>query len=429
MLERITSIDLIRPVNVIQQMLKRYRVNKNGKRVTSAMIYNRAEHGIRNELVDRDAIKIIEKLKRSNFDAYIVGGAVRDLLIGITPKDFDIATSAYPKQIRKLFWNSRIIGKRFKLAHVYFQDKIIEVSTFRSKDQGELGEHNVYGTIEEDAARRDFTINALYYDPVESKLFDFMNALHDIREKRITSIIPLQTTFVEDPVRMIRCIKYATSTQFRIPFRLRRAIRRHAGELQRCSTSRMTEELFKILLSGHSAPILRSMHEYGLLTYMLPIIAESVPRRGRNPVSDALFASLEAYDAEIRDTGSQVISDITAEQVTQHPEEIAKKSRAIAALAGPLITFPDEYENTHALFKDIFKLIKQLIAPLTPPNYEVEKTVAILFRNEGHKVPKNAVRKPNPPHHTKQKNYRRNTLRRKKGHPRRNESRKQSAST
>jgi len=377
-------------------MLKRYKITKTGKRVATANIYTGEEHGIQKGKLDNNAVKIIEKLKRSGFDAYIVGGAVRDLLIGKQPKDFDIATNAYPKQIRKLFWNSRIIGRRFKLAHIYFQENIFEVSTFRSADQGELGEHNIYGTIEEDAYRRDFSMNSLYFDPIDGQILDFTNAMRDIREQRVRSIIPLAITFIEDPVRMIRCIKYTETTGFSMPYRLRLSIKKHANELKHCSSSRMTEEVFKILQSGYSCVILKKLHIYGLFGYMLPILSEAIPKKRKTSLGLEFFKSLKDLDVEI--TNTIIKMDKSDYNTRKHSEkEIfgVQKSRMLAALIDPFLSFPDEYENSHELFKDIFKQIKQLIFPLTPANYEVEKTVELLFKRENIKIPKNAVRKPN----------------------------------
>ncbi len=353
-------------------MLIRYTAGKNGKRIPIAKIYTKEEHGIDKQLIDRDAVKIVAKLASQGFDAYIVGGAVRDLLIGRKPKDFDIVTNALPREIKKIFWNSRLIGRRFRLVHLYYPHKIIEVSTFRSGDEG----NNSYGSIEEDVKRRDFSINALYYDPQNEYVIDFIEAFRDIKKGRITSLIPLDTTFVEDPVRMIRAVKYSATTGFKLPGKLRRSIKKYSGELGRCSTSRMTEEVLKILMSGVSSSIFETLYDLKLLKYMLPRIDDLV---GSSKVTWKKFIKgLEVNDADVREKGEN------------------RKGRLIAGMVRELIIFPNDYENTTTLFTDIYKEIKDIIRPLTPPNQEVEMAVVKLFRNEGISPPKNAVRKRRP---------------------------------
>ena len=355
-------------------MLIRYGTSKSGKRVPIAEIYTKKEHGIEKNDVDPDAVKITERLNSKGYDVYIVGGAVRDLLIGRKPKDFDIATNASPKEIKKVFWNARIIGRRFRLVHLYFSRKIIEVSTFRS---GQDGNNNVYGTIDDDVKRRDFSINALYYEPQSEYILDFVHGYKDIRKGRLRSLIPLDSTFAEDPVRMIRGIKYAATTGFKIPFKLKRSIIRYRSELQRCSSSRLTEEVLKILLTGASRTIFEMLIDYKLLEYILPVIYSLVA--GHKITYVKFLASLSEND----------------KNVLQHHE--TRKGRLIAGLVQSLIMFPNDYENTTMLFHDIFKEIKHLISPLTPPNQEVEMAVVKLFRNEGLIPPKNAVRKKRPP--------------------------------
>jgi poly(A) polymerase len=357
-------------------MLIRYKINEQGKQIAIAKIYTQEEHQIHPKGVDQDSRFIIERLKTNGFEGYIVGGAVRDLLLDKTPKDFDIATNASPKQLRKIFWNSRVIGRRFKLVHIYFQEKIFEVSTFRSSEADAVEGNNVYGTIEEDAQRRDFTINGLYFDPVAKQILDFNDSYKDIKNRRMRSIIPLNKTFVEDPVRMIRCVKYAMSIDFTVPFLLDRAIKKHADELKRCSSSRMTEEIFKILQSGASRDIVERLIHYKMFIWMLPEISGFI-QHGRNKIlTQQMYDSLAMLDSVI----------------AKH--EHVTRARMLAGLVDPFITIPAEYENSTLLFRSIFKQIKEVIAPITPPNYEVERAVEYFFKQEGLKVPKNAVRKP-----------------------------------
>jgi poly(A) polymerase len=240
-------------------MRYRYTTGKGGKPVKAAIVYTQKEHGINKDAVDKDAIFIIEKLRANGCDAYIVGGAVRDMILGEPPKDFDVVTSAQPLVIKKIFRNARIIGRRFRLVHVYFGDKIIEVSTFRSLAEGTTS--NVFGTIEEDVLRRDFSLNALFYDPVEELVVDYVGGMDDIRAQRIKAVIPLDTIFQDDPVRMVRALKYAATTGFSLPWNLRRRIRKDAGLLEPVSPSRLTEEMMKIIKNGHTGAIIKNLYD------------------------------------------------------------------------------------------------------------------------------------------------------------------------
>lgn len=249
-------------------MLIRYSQNKDGKPVKKAVIYTSNEHCIRNEDIDPDALRVITQLKSFGFSAYLVGGAVRDLLLGKTPKDFDIVTDATPSKIKKLFRNSRIIGRRFRLVHVFFGSKIFEVSTFRSISTGTVG--NNFGTMDEDVQRRDFTLNALYYDPLKMQIIDYVGGVRDIKKQVIKPVIPLETIFVEDPVRMLRAVKYAASTGFKLPIQLKRKICKSAHLLSPVSPSRLTEELLKIINSGHAYDIVKLCLETDLYMYLQP---------------------------------------------------------------------------------------------------------------------------------------------------------------
>lgn len=252
-------------------MLYRYGTDDNGQLVKKAVVYTEKEHLISNNLIDSDALQIIYRLRDANYTAYIVGGAVRDLLIGNKPKDFDIVTDATPSKIKRLFRNSRIIGRRFRLVHVVFGTKIFEVSTFRSNAEGSVG--NDFGTIEQDVLRRDFSINALYYDPIQKQVIDYVGGVKDIRKHVLKPVIPMDSIFVEDPVRMLRAIKYSATTHAKMSFALRRKIRNSAKLLSQVSPSRLTEELLKIINSGHAFDIISEAIDTDLFMYLQPSAA------------------------------------------------------------------------------------------------------------------------------------------------------------
>lgn len=246
-------------------------------------VYRKSSHSIVNARIDHDALKIIARLKRAGHAAYIVGGGVRDLLLNKRPKDFDIATSATPRQVKALFRNCRIIGRRFKLAHIFFRgNKIIEVSTFRdsaifeeteeelSDDKVTLAADNVYGTEHSDAIRRDLTINALFYDPLNYSIIDYVGGIEDLRQGIIRVIGDPNQRFIEDPVRMLRALRHAARTGFRLAEDCANSIHKHHALIEKCPAMRIFEELKKDLVSGYARPILQLMQEYSLLEHVLP---------------------------------------------------------------------------------------------------------------------------------------------------------------
>jgi poly(A) polymerase len=216
----------------------RYERQFNGSLVKKAVIWTQEEHGIDGRDVDSGAVYIIQLLRDAGFETYIVGGAVRDLMLGKKPKDFDIVTTATPNQIKRYVRNARVIGKRFRLVHVYNGSKIFEVATFRSIKEGTTS--NTFGTIEEDVRRRDFTMNALFYDPSNETVLDYVGGVDDIKRKILQTVIPLNVIFREDPVRMIRAVKYAASAGFEVPLRIKWKIKKYAPLLAEISTSRLT---------------------------------------------------------------------------------------------------------------------------------------------------------------------------------------------
>ncbi|MGL4524212.1 MAG: polynucleotide adenylyltransferase PcnB [Spirochaetia bacterium] len=250
-------------------MLKRYGKNIKGKVVKQADVYLPQEHAIKLQHIDRDALKVCEKLVRHGYEAYIVGGAVRDLLLGIEPKDFDIVTNADPRQAKKACGYARIIGRRFPLVHAVSQnEKIFEVATFRALSIHEDGQ--VFGSMYEDAFRRDFTINALYYEPQTQRLIDYHGAYDHIQKRQLVPIIPPVPSFIEDPVRMLRAVKYSVTTHSKISYSLRDIIKKHARLLVTCSKSRLVEELNKVIKHEQAFDILEACADYQLLHYWLP---------------------------------------------------------------------------------------------------------------------------------------------------------------
>ena len=246
---------------------------------------SKKHHKIALSLVSKNAIKVTQVLQEAGHDAYIVGGAVRDLLLGIAPKDFDVATSATPDQVQKLFRRSRIIGRRFQIVHVTFYGKerpeIIEVSTFRSLSQQEEGHvsasgrilrDNVWGTQAEDALRRDFTINSMYYDPQSEIVLDYHGGIQDIERKMIRMIGEPSQRYREDPVRMLRAIRFSAKTLFTIEQKTAQPITVLASLIQDVPEARLFDEILKLLMSGHAWQSLLGLRQLGLSPYVLPLV-------------------------------------------------------------------------------------------------------------------------------------------------------------
>lgn len=240
----------------------------------------RSDHPISRRNIDVDAVKVLHRLHSGGFRSFLVGGAVRDLMLGRQPKDFDVSTNARPQQIRRLFRNSRIIGRRFRLVHVYFRSGIVEVSTFRriptsqdSRDApGELliTDDNVFGSPEEDAYRRDFTVNALIYDIADYSVVDYVGGIEDLERRVIRVIGDPDVRFCEDPVRMLRACELAGRLGFSIDRETEAGIRRHRREIEKAAPARLSEEIGQILHSGSAEPILQRAMEVGLLEVFLP---------------------------------------------------------------------------------------------------------------------------------------------------------------
>ena len=236
---------------------------------------------INHKKISKFAISIIKELNKNNYQGYLVGGCVRDLLCGLEPKDFDIATDATPDQIRKIFKASRIIGKRFKLVHVFNRTELIEVATFRSgedqnnngnliKDQsGKIIRDNIWGSLEQDSHRRDFTVNSIYYSPLSKKFVGHKDGMSDIHKKNIVSIGDPKKRFSEDPVRCLRAIRFSNKLNFKIDGKIKDAIYEKGHLLSSISNARLFDEFCKIFLNGMAEKNFKKLTSFGLNKYLV----------------------------------------------------------------------------------------------------------------------------------------------------------------
>ena len=345
-------------------MFTRYKTDDKGARSVVAKVYTAKEHNIHNSQIDRDCLWAIRRLWNAGHKAYIVGGAVRDMLLGRRPKDFDIATSASPRQVQNLFWNSRAIGKRFRIVHLYFANgKIIEVTTFRSDEENfEEGNNNIFGTIEQDSRRRDFSINALYYNPLDGHLIDFNDSMDDIRKRVIRSLIPLSYSFKEDPVRMIRALKYSCTTGFRLKWDVRWAMRRDRSCIQKVSVSRLTDEVIKIFNSGCACQILERLHAAGLLAFVMPSYDVYMK-------FDKVKDALGKLDEEVRQAKTS--------------GEGYPLSSILYTISKPVLVVEEGGQDAGEIARELFREMKVMIAPMTPPNYELERAVEMVMQDLG----------------------------------------------
>ena len=243
-------------------------------------ILARPEHLISRQLISEGAVKVLYRLKKSRYKAYMCGGAVRDLMLNGRPKDFDVCTDAEPRDLRRLFRNARIIGRRFRLAHVIFHDGIVEVATFRRTPDPEeqrggpddllITSDNAFGTPREDAFRRDFTVNALFYNIADFSVIDYVGGVEDLENGLIRVIGDPNLRFPEDPVRMLRACEFAGRLGFTIESKTQEAIQRHREDLRRAAAPRLTEELQQLLRCGSAGAAMQWMLDLGLLEVLLP---------------------------------------------------------------------------------------------------------------------------------------------------------------
>ena len=274
-------------------------------------VIERGDHGISRKQISPNALRVLYRLKDGGFDAYLVGGAVRDLLIGGAPKDFDVATNATPEEVKHLFRNCRLIGRRFRLAHVMFGREIIEVATFRANSDdgsgdremegGRLVRDNVYGSIEEDAVRRDFTANALYYNIEDFSVRDFVGGYEDVRHRVLRLIGEPEDRYREDPVRMLRAVRLASKLDFRIDVAAAEPIPRLAGLLNESSSARLFDESLKLFMAGHAEASWLGLETHGLLPALFPDSSAALRADETGGLRRLLLTALRNTDARIRE--------------------------------------------------------------------------------------------------------------------------------
>lgn len=292
-------------------------------------IYHVDEHQIAPDKIDTHAFYVIQKLRQAGHTAYLVGGGVRDLLLGQRPKDFDVSTSAKPEEIKSLFRNAILIGRRFRLAHIRFGKKVIEVSTFRAgatEEAGLIVRDNEWGSEEQDVMRRDFTINGLFYDPESQKVIDYVDGYPDIAKRTLRAIGQPDVRFTQDPVRMIRLIKFCARFHFEIHHPTFEALLNCKGEILKSSSARIFEELLRMLESGASKPFFHLLNEYGLL----------------KPLSPPLSRFLEKPE-----NLSLQLLGVIDDEILKNPPETLDRSLLLATLIFPLFSEHIQEKNKH----------------------------------------------------------------------------------
>lgn len=269
---------------MIRKFISRVFGHKSSGSAGEPAIIGVARHGIRREAISSGSRRTVETLQQQGYKAYVVGGAVRDLLAGMTPKDYDVATDATPEQVRQCFRRSRIIGRRFQIVHVSMGAETIEVTTFRghhgdaagnkaqTDEQGRLLRDNVFGSEQDDAARRDFTVNALYFDPTSETIVDYHHGLADLKQKTLRMIGDPKTRYREDPVRMLRAVRLAAKLGLTIDPDASRPIREMSALIENVPPSRLFDEMLKLLTSGYAVKCVQQLRAEGLHRGLLPLL-------------------------------------------------------------------------------------------------------------------------------------------------------------
>lgn len=341
-------------------------IDDNFSKNTPPVVIPREVHGISRKQIDKEALDVLYGLKRAGFEAYLVGGGVRDILLGLEPKDFDVVTNAEPEQVKAVFKKRcRLIGRRFRLAHVYFGRNVIEVATFRGDgeatngharrkqvnhtravdDTGRLVRDNVYGTIDEDVWRRDFTVNSLYYNIKDFSIVDYANAMADIEKGQLRLIGQPEMRYREDPVRMIRAVRFAAKLGFDIEAKTKAPIYELGHLLKDVSHARMFDEVLKLFHSGVAVEVFEKLRHFGLFTFLFPQTHALLSHESEGFPRMLVIEALKSTDARIQ-TGKGVnpsflfaamLWEPMLQRMEQHLAEGFSRQDALFAAANDVI--------------------------------------------------------------------------------------------
>src|SRR6266849_4303807 len=342
-----------------------------------AVVVDRSSHSISRRRIPENVLKVLYRLHRSGYQAYLCGGSVRDLLMNRTPKDFDVATDAHPAEIRRLFRNSRIIGRRFRLVHIIVQDMFVEVSTFRREPERPTEENaellitddNTFGTPLQDARRRDFTINALFYNIADFSVIDYIGGINDLTDGQIRVIGDPDVRFREDPVRMMRAIEFASRLGFEIEPATWDALVRHRAEILKASAPRVSEEILELLRRGWANGAFKLMVRSKLLEPLLPEIYNTIKDEG----APYFWKMLEVLDRTVE--AGRKVSDAVSLSVLLLPWVIAELEKE------------DAHRETKMRIAEVMLFVRELIQPICArmalaagTRHQIESALEALWR-------------------------------------------------
>ncbi|HEX7155466.1 MAG TPA: polynucleotide adenylyltransferase PcnB [Thermoanaerobaculia bacterium] len=345
--------------------------------VSDAVVIDRSDHTISRRSIPENVLKVLYRLHRSGYRAYLCGGSVRDLLMQREPKDFDVATDAHPNEVRRLFRNSRIIGRRFRLVHIIFQDQVVEVATFRreperaQEQEGDdllITDDNTFGSPLQDARRRDFTINALFYNIADFSVIDYVGGLEDMAAGKVRVIGDPDVRFREDPVRMMRAIEFASRLNFEVERETYAALLRHRNDILKASPPRVSEEMLELLRRGWSRGAIRLLVEAGLLEPLLPEIHNAIS----GDQAPYFWKMLEVLDRTVE--AGRKISDAVLLSVLMLPWIVAELEK-------------EEERRSTMRIGEVILFIRDLIQPICArmslaagTRHQIETTLESLWR-------------------------------------------------